>query len=170
MYQRNCRNCGRIFNAKRSDAVYCSERCTAQWDREHPFKQHEHVWKDETIYENCQQCGKGFTFNDYANRGGKRQPQYCSTKCRQKAYRERQKIRNAPPKQNTKTKSTPPPPPKKTIRDPYVILGVTYQSTKAEIRKAYMKLIKFWHPDINASPEATEKAQDINWAYDKLNK
>ena len=49
-----------------------------------------------------------------------------------------------------------------------IILGVTNEDTIETIRKKYLKLIAKYHPDINQSSDATEKAQEINQAYDYL--
>lgn len=66
---------------------------------------------------------------------------------------------------------------KKTNSSDYVIyfqiLEVTSLSTKDEIKKSYLRLIKQWHPDrfpndnIKAH-EATEKCKLLNEAYEKL--
>jgi DnaJ-domain-containing protein 1 len=47
-------------------------------------------------------------------------------------------------------------------------LGVEYTADKYEIRLAYRKLAKIYHPDINKDEKATEKFQEINNAYDFL--
>lgn len=51
-------------------------------------------------------------------------------------------------------------------KDYYNILGVTRNATDKEIRSAYRKLAREFHPDIN--PGATEKFKDINEAYEAL--
>ena len=53
-------------------------------------------------------------------------------------------------------------------KDYYKTLGVSKTATKEEISKAYKNLAKKYHPDINGSPEATEKFKEINAAYDIL--
>ncbi len=56
-----------------------------------------------------------------------------------------------------------------TTRDPYAVLGVSKSATAAEIKKAYYKLAKQYHPDSNASTKATEnKLKEVNAAYDFL--
>jgi DnaJ-class molecular chaperone len=50
----------------------------------------------------------------------------------------------------------------------YDILGVSNDASESEIKKAYRKLSLEWHPDRNSSPEAKEKYQKINEAYDTL--
>ena len=53
-------------------------------------------------------------------------------------------------------------------RDYYEILGVQKGASDDEIKKAYRKLSKKYHPDINKSPEATEMFQKVNSAYEFL--
>jgi curved DNA-binding protein CbpA len=48
------------------------------------------------------------------------------------------------------------------------ILGVSPIATQEEIKQAYLKLIKKWHPDVNPNPKAEEKAKKINEAYQVL--
>jgi DnaJ-class molecular chaperone len=50
----------------------------------------------------------------------------------------------------------------------YDILGVSNDVSESDLRKAYRKLSLEWHPDRNSSPEAKEKFQKINEAYDTL--
>lgn len=54
-------------------------------------------------------------------------------------------------------------------RDFYKILGVDRNASKDEIRKAYRKLARKFHPDINpGNKEAEEKFKDISVAHDVL--
>lgn len=50
----------------------------------------------------------------------------------------------------------------------YEILGVDKNATPEEIKSAYRKLAKQYHPDVNKSPDATQKFKDINEAYEVL--
>jgi DnaJ-class molecular chaperone len=50
----------------------------------------------------------------------------------------------------------------------YRILEINENATQEDIKKAYQKLAKKWHPDKNKSPEATEKMQEINKAFEVL--
>ena len=50
----------------------------------------------------------------------------------------------------------------------YETLGIDSDSSEDEIKKAYRKLARKYHPDINKSPEAEEKFKEINAAYEIL--
>ncbi len=54
------------------------------------------------------------------------------------------------------------------MSDPYQILGVTPDTSEEEVTKAYRKLAKRYHPDINPGPEAEKKMQEINAAYQQI--
>jgi curved DNA-binding protein len=50
----------------------------------------------------------------------------------------------------------------------YEILEVSQDASQADIKKAYRKLARKYHPDINKSPDAEEKFKEINGAYEVL--
>ncbi len=54
-------------------------------------------------------------------------------------------------------------------KDFYAVLGVSKDATDSEITKAYRKLARKYHPDINKTADAEEKFKDITEAYDVLN-
>jgi molecular chaperone DnaJ len=53
-------------------------------------------------------------------------------------------------------------------RDYYGILGVSPQATPEQIKKAYRKLARELHPDVNPSEDAHEKFTAVQAAYDVL--
>ena len=53
-------------------------------------------------------------------------------------------------------------------RDFYEVLGVNKSASKDEIKSAYRKLAKQYHPDLNKSPDAPEKFKEVQEAYDVL--
>lgn len=53
-------------------------------------------------------------------------------------------------------------------KDYYSILGVSKDASDDEIKHAYRKLSKKWHPDINKAPDAEAKFKEINEAYETL--
>lgn len=56
-----------------------------------------------------------------------------------------------------------------TTRNYYEILGVPRNATGEEIKKAFRKLARMYHPDVNPGDKvAEEKFKDINEAYDIL--
>jgi DnaJ domain len=55
-----------------------------------------------------------------------------------------------------------------TTVDYYALLGVLPDATSAQIKSAYRKLAKQYHPDVNNSPDAAEKFREITEAYDTL--
>jgi len=53
-------------------------------------------------------------------------------------------------------------------KDYYQLLGVGPDATTAQIKSAYRKLAKQYHPDVNNSSDAAEKFRQITEAYDTL--
>jgi curved DNA-binding protein len=52
-----------------------------------------------------------------------------------------------------------------TSRDFYEVLGVPRTSSQDEIQRAYRKLARTYHPDVNKDPSAEERFKDISEAY-----
>lgn len=53
-------------------------------------------------------------------------------------------------------------------RDLYQILGVDRTATEEDIRKAYRKLARKYHPDVNKEPDAEQKFKEVKEAYEVL--
>lgn len=53
-------------------------------------------------------------------------------------------------------------------KDYYKILGVDKNAGEDEIKSAYRRQAKKYHPDLNKTPEAAEKFKEINEAYEVL--
>ncbi len=53
-------------------------------------------------------------------------------------------------------------------QDYYDLLGIKRDAAESEIRKAYRRLARQYHPDMNKSPEAEKKFAEISEAHDVL--
>ncbi len=50
-------------------------------------------------------------------------------------------------------------------KDYYDVLGISKTASATEIKSAFRKLAKEWHPDVNKSPEAEAKFKELQEAY-----
>uniref|UniRef100_A0A0G4HM39 J domain-containing protein n=1 Tax=Chromera velia CCMP2878 TaxID=1169474 RepID=A0A0G4HM39_9ALVE len=53
-------------------------------------------------------------------------------------------------------------------KDPYATLGVSRDASEKDIKNAFRKLAKEYHPDLNKSKEAPQKMAEITGAYELL--
>ena len=117
--------------------------------------------KSRTIYENY----TNFDFDAlkvyYYQAGGKpRQQQQKQTYNYEQKYQQKQTHHRHSGTYN------PPPEPKKIHLELYRHLEVSHTASQDEIKTAYRKLAKRYHPDINKdTPDAAEKFKQINTAY-----
>lgn len=58
------------------------------------------------------------------------------------------------------------------MKDPYEILGLQRGASKDEVKSAYRRLAKKYHPDMNENNPlqdlAEEKFKEVQWAYDEI--
>jgi len=50
----------------------------------------------------------------------------------------------------------------------YKVLGVSKDASQEEIKRAYYRLVRIYHPDVSADPEARRKFEEIRKAYEVL--
>lgn len=51
-------------------------------------------------------------------------------------------------------------------KDPYEILGLPFNATASQVKQAYHRLARQYHPDLNKDARASERMKDINWKPD----
>lgn len=53
-------------------------------------------------------------------------------------------------------------------RDYYAVLGVDRKASAEDIKKAYRRLARKFHPDVNAEPDAEDRFKEVGEAYEVL--
>ncbi len=53
-------------------------------------------------------------------------------------------------------------------RDYYAVLGVDRKASQEDIKKAYRRMARKYHPDVNAEPDAEDKFKEVGEAYEVL--
>ncbi|MEQ9005403.1 MAG: DnaJ domain-containing protein, partial [Pseudomonadales bacterium] len=53
-------------------------------------------------------------------------------------------------------------------RDYYAVLGVDRKASADDIKKAYRRLARKFHPDVNAEPDAEDRFKEVGEAYEVL--
>src|SRR5512135_789652 len=53
-------------------------------------------------------------------------------------------------------------------KDYYAVLGVTRESSEDDIKRAYRKLARKYHPDVSKEPSAEERFKEVQEAYEVL--
>src|SRR5690242_9119699 len=54
------------------------------------------------------------------------------------------------------------------FKDYYKILGVEKSASAQDVKKAFRRLARQYHPDVNSDTDATAKFKEINEAYEVL--
>ena len=54
------------------------------------------------------------------------------------------------------------------LRSYYDLLGIHYKASRETVKRAYRRLAQKYHPDVNQTPEATHRMQQINDAYKRI--
>ena len=55
------------------------------------------------------------------------------------------------------------------FKDYYAVLGVEATATQEEVKRAYRKLARKYHPDVSKEPDAEARFKDVAEAYEALN-
>ena len=53
-------------------------------------------------------------------------------------------------------------------KDYYEVLGVSRDADQRTIKRAFLKLARKLHPDVNKEPDAEERFKEVNEAYSVL--
>jgi len=81
---------------------------------------------------------------------------------------EEEKVRNEQRAKHHKGTSQPPLDSRWKSKDAYEVLGVTYLTPIEQVKKAWKKLLRTYHPDVSKDPNAAAICKKINWAWDRV--
>lgn len=178
--KKNCEQCGTIFEyneyAMRGGQrvpKYCSNSCRQAAYRERKAAAGQHAgytgnWDDarqdktDTKANKGTSQGKGKTWSDYEKQGQQKQGKGTS----QDNQKNQENKGTQQPHSDKGTSQTHEK--RWSSNNVYEILGVTYHSTYEEIKKAWKKLLRTYHPDISKHPDATYISQRVNFAWSKI--
>jgi len=57
---------------------------------------------------------------------------------------------------------------RRSLAEYYDVLEIPSNADRAAVRQAYHQLARLYHPDINSSPDSTNRMQEINEAYQRI--
>src|SRR5262249_20720062 len=128
-----------------------------------------HVGRDEWLRRRRLGAGRGRRARPAAHGlrahhgpGGRRGP------LRRRAHRRVIDLRTLGPRRNRMPGRLREPPVAETVRDYYALLGVRRDATGEEIKRAYRKLARELHPDVNPDPAEQERFKEVTAAYEVL--
>lgn len=179
--KKNCAECGTIFEyneyAKRAGArvpQYCSNKCRQAAYRARKAAAGESAsytgnWEDARNDKSSSKQSKG-TSHEYKKTWQENVNEHENRRGRGDKGTQQPPRSDKGTSQSSTNKGTQQPPLDKRwkSKDVYEILGVTYLSTPAQIKAAWKKLLRTYHPDISKEANAEAIAKAINWAYDRI--
>lgn len=169
-----CEQCGSPFGfneyANRGGARakrFCDASCRAAWHREHKGEQ-----KGTSGGGGAKRSdSKKGTSGGGAKTGGAGDPDGWDKKTRDNwEWFQQEWKRYDEQKKSGRTNAGPQAPKNAKKQTPYEVLGITYATSEKDAQAAYRKLARQFHPDVNKAPEALERMQEINAAWDYVRK
>jgi len=172
----NCEYCGDEFwindygvrGGKRAPR-FCSTKCRVASHRaDHAEMGHQEGWKDANTNRQTPPKGsKGQTWDDFTRDQKKRAEEYDRQwKAYQDAEEKRKKQREEQEEQARKRRKQS----HYTQESSWTVLGVPVGASIDECRRAWRKLVNQYHPDRCKDPDALQKTQQINSAWDDVKK
>lgn len=171
MHTKNCAHCGTVFEynayaARGGKRVpeYCSNKCrqAAYRARKGPFAGYTGHWDDARNDKKTESEKKRARTEREKQDEQDKKRKDSGKEWSNGRWSDKDTSQKPPPRKDTSPKD------RWSSKDPYIVLGVTYLMSKAEIKKAYMKLIRQYHPDVSKEVDALRISQAVNAAWDKL--